>query len=62
MPASVLPHAAKVVVSRELSGVASKLGAIAVLTRLRLWRAGRMLRLAAEVTPVLGHPTKSHSG
>jgi len=62
MPASVLPHAAKVVVSREVSGVVAKLGAIAVLARLRIWRAGRMLRLAAAVTPVLGRPTESHSG
>jgi cellulose synthase/poly-beta-1,6-N-acetylglucosamine synthase-like glycosyltransferase len=62
MPASVLPHAAKVVVSRELPGMASKLGAIGVLTRLRLWRARRMLRLLVDVTPPLGHPAESHSG
>ncbi len=45
MPASVLPHSAKVLLSPQLSDLSSRLGAIAVLARLRLWRSGRMLRL-----------------
>lgn len=59
MPASVLPHAAKVLFSPELPIMRSKFGAIAVLTRLRLWRSGRMLRLAADPTPPLGPSTES---
>jgi glycosyltransferase involved in cell wall biosynthesis len=54
MPASVLPHAAKVLFSTQLPTLRSKIGAIAVLTRLRLWRADRMLRLVARTTPPPG--------
>jgi glycosyltransferase involved in cell wall biosynthesis len=46
MPFSIPPHAAKVLVSRRLPGFRARLGAIAVLVRLRLWRARQMLRLA----------------
>ncbi len=46
MPFSIPPHAMKVVLSRRLPGPRARLGAISVLTRLRLWRAGEMLRLA----------------
>ena len=46
MPFSIAPHVAKVVVSKRLSGVRAKFGAIAVLARLRLWRAAEILRLA----------------
>jgi glycosyltransferase involved in cell wall biosynthesis len=59
MPASVLPHVAKVLLSRQLPNVRSKFGAIAVLTRLRLWRAGRMLRLAADIMPSLARLKES---
>jgi glycosyltransferase involved in cell wall biosynthesis len=48
MPASVLPHAAKVIGTSELPSMRAKLGAIGVLTRLRLWRTSRMLRLAFD--------------
>ncbi len=47
MPASVLPHAVKVLRSPDLPNLRSRFGAIAVLTRLRLWRAWRMLYLLA---------------
>lgn len=50
MPASVVPHAMKVLVSPQLSSFFSRLGAIAVLTRLRFWRAYRMLYLLAVDT------------
>jgi GT2 family glycosyltransferase len=50
MPLSVLPHAVKVLASDRLPDVRARLGALAVLTRLRLWRAGRMLALAAGGT------------
>jgi glycosyltransferase involved in cell wall biosynthesis len=48
MPASVLPHAAKVLGFSELPSMRAKLGAIGVLARLRLWRAARMLRLVFD--------------
>ncbi|HEX3990796.1 MAG TPA: glycosyltransferase [Acetobacteraceae bacterium] len=48
MPASVLPHAAKVMCTADLPSLGAKLGAIGVLTRLRLWRAARMLRLVFD--------------
>lgn len=47
MPASVPPHAMKVLMSPQLPGLLSKFGAIEVLTRLRFWRAYRMLYLLA---------------
>ncbi len=47
MPASVLPHVMKVLLSPQLPDLFSRLGAIAVLTRLRFWRAWRMLYLLA---------------
>jgi GT2 family glycosyltransferase len=47
MPASVVPHAMKVVLSPQLPNARSRLGAICVLARLRFWRAGRMLHLLA---------------
>jgi glycosyltransferase involved in cell wall biosynthesis len=59
MPASVLPHVVKVLLSRQLPNGWSKFGAIAVLTRLRLWRASRMLRLAADIMPPLARPKES---
>lgn len=45
MPLSIPPHAAKAVVSRRLSGLRARLGAVSVLVRLRLWRAAEMLCL-----------------
>jgi glycosyltransferase involved in cell wall biosynthesis len=57
MPASVLPHAAKVLRASELPSMRSKLGAIGVLTRLRLWRTARMLRLVFDnAMPVSSPP------
>ncbi len=56
MPPSVLPHALKVAVSRDLPDMASKVAAIGVLARLRLWRAVRMLRLATDATSATPHP------
>ena len=46
MPLSIIPHTAKILASPRLSTPRARLGAVAVLTRLRLWRAGRMLHLA----------------
>jgi cellulose synthase/poly-beta-1,6-N-acetylglucosamine synthase-like glycosyltransferase len=46
MPASILPHAAKILFCSRLSTFGVKLGAISVLVRLRFWRTGRMLKLA----------------
>lgn len=45
MPLSIPPHAVKVIRSTRLKGIRARLGAIAILSRLRLWRAGEMLRL-----------------
>ncbi len=59
MPASVLPHAAKVLCTSELPSIGSKLGAIGVLTRLRLWRTMRMLRLVAENAMELSSPPET---
>jgi glycosyltransferase involved in cell wall biosynthesis len=47
MPLSVVPHAAKVLRARRLPDLRARLGAILVLARLRLWRARRMISLAA---------------
>jgi cellulose synthase/poly-beta-1,6-N-acetylglucosamine synthase-like glycosyltransferase len=46
MPLSVAPHAVRVLRSPQLPCLSARLGAIWILARLRLWRAGRMLRLA----------------
>jgi glycosyltransferase involved in cell wall biosynthesis len=59
MPASVLPHAAKVLVTPELPNMQSKLGAIGVLTRLRLWRTVRMLRLVFDSALPLSSPPET---
>ena len=47
MPLSVLPHVVKVVTSPRLPTMRARAAAVAVLTRQRLWRARRMLRLVA---------------
>lgn len=47
MPVSVAPHTIKVLLSPQLPNLFSKLGAIAVLTRLRFWRTYKMLHLVA---------------
>lgn len=47
MPISVAPHAMKVLLSPQLPNPLSRLGAIVVLARLRLWRTYRMLYLLA---------------
>lgn len=48
MPPSVLPHAVKALRTSELPDMRAKLGAIGILTRLRLWRTARMLQLVLE--------------
>ena len=48
MPLSVLPHGAKVLASDRLPDLRTRLAAILILARLRLWRTGRMLRLAMQ--------------
>ena len=45
MPLSIVPHAAKILVSPRLLSTNSRLGALAILCRLRLWRAWRALCL-----------------
>ena len=45
MPLSIPPHAAKAMMSGRLTGIRARLGAVAVLVRLRAWRAAEMLRL-----------------
>jgi cellulose synthase/poly-beta-1,6-N-acetylglucosamine synthase-like glycosyltransferase len=45
MPLSIPPHAAKVMMSKRLNGIRARFSAIAVLARLRAWRAAEMLRL-----------------
>jgi glycosyltransferase involved in cell wall biosynthesis len=47
MPLSVVPHAGKVLRAERLPNMRSRLGAILVLGRLRLWRARRMISLAS---------------
>lgn len=59
MPASVLPHAAKVLYGTELPSMRAKLGAIGVLTRLRLWRAARMLRLVFDSAMPVSSPPET---
>ena len=46
MPASILPAAVRVLRTDKLSGPSARIGGIAILARLRLWRAREMLRLA----------------
>jgi len=50
MPVSVAPHSIKVLLSPKLPNLLSRLGAIVVLTRLRFWRAYKMLHLVAVDT------------
>ena len=45
MPLSIPPHAARVLGSRRLRGMRARMGAIAILIRLRLWRAKHMLKV-----------------
>jgi glycosyltransferase involved in cell wall biosynthesis len=45
LPASAVVHAAKVIASPELSSVGQRVGAIAVLFRIRFWRFGDSFRL-----------------
>jgi len=45
LPASALAHSPRVIFSRELRGLDQRIGALAVLYRLRLWRFGDSLRL-----------------
>lgn len=47
MPLSVVPHVGKVFRAQRLPNLRARLGAIIVLARLRLWRARRMISLAA---------------
>jgi glycosyltransferase involved in cell wall biosynthesis len=60
MPPSVVPHAAKVLCTSELPGMRAKLGAIGVLTRLRLWRTARMLRLVFDNPVPVHSPPETH--
>ena len=59
MPPSVVPHAAKVLCSSELPSMRAKLGAIGVLTRLRLWRTARMLRLVFDSALPMSSPPET---
>jgi len=45
LPASAVVHSAKVLASPELGSASERLGAIAVLFRIRLWRFGDSFRL-----------------
>ncbi|WP_298259282.1 glycosyltransferase [uncultured Litoreibacter sp.] len=47
MPVSIAAHMPRIVVSRRLVSPVSRLAALYVLARLRLWRMGEMLRIAA---------------
>lgn len=38
MPASIIPHAIKILRTRRLRGARSRIGAIAILARIRMWR------------------------
>lgn len=46
MPASIVPHAFKILFTPKLPNVRARLGALSVLARVRLWRAACMLRLS----------------
>jgi glycosyltransferase involved in cell wall biosynthesis len=59
MPVSVLPHAAKVLTASELPDMRAKLGAIGVLTRLRLWRTAKMLRLVFDSAMPVNSPPET---
>jgi glycosyltransferase involved in cell wall biosynthesis len=61
MPPSIAPHAMTVVSSTRLPSLQSKVGAIAVLIRLRLWRAGRMMSLATGLASAFGEHTGSRT-
>ena len=60
MPPSIVPHAAKVLGTSELPGMRAKLGAIGVLTRLRLWRTARMLRLVFDNAMPMNSRPETH--
>ncbi|HXW70580.1 MAG TPA: glycosyltransferase family 2 protein [Methylocella sp.] len=45
MPASIAPHAWRILTTPRLHGLRSRWGAVKVLARLRLWRAKEMLSL-----------------
>ncbi|MFL5253116.1 MAG: glycosyltransferase [Rhodopila sp.] len=51
MPVSAIPHAGRVLLTSRLSGLRARFEAIAVLFRLRAWRARRMLWLAWQNSP-----------
>lgn len=51
MPPSIVPHIATVLTSARLKTLRARVGAIMVLTRLRVWRSGCMLRLAVSGRP-----------
>jgi glycosyltransferase involved in cell wall biosynthesis len=53
MPVSAVPDVGKVLLTSRLSGPRARLGAIAVLFRLRVWRAWRMLWLVWQDSPCL---------
>ena len=53
MPLSVVAHAPRVLTSVQLHGPRERLAALATLTRLRLWRAGRMLAQALGRAKIL---------
>ncbi len=52
MPISIIPHSVRAIRSDRLPGFNHRLGAVAVLVRLRLWRTAKMLKL---LVPGYGH-------
>jgi GT2 family glycosyltransferase len=52
MPLSIVPHMVRILTSKRLNSMRSRLGAIATLTRLRVWRARRMLQLVLGPQPL----------
>lgn len=48
MPASIAPHAIVILFTPRLPNLRARLGALAILGQMRLWRAAYMLRLAAS--------------
>ena len=51
MPASIIPHAWRVLRTDRLRRFPDRLGSIGVLARLRLWRTGKMLALTLHGAP-----------
>lgn len=56
MPVSIVPHILRPMRSRRLFRLKDRIGAALVLTRLRIWRTGKMLSLLRDREQACKHP------